>query len=100
MVSQAFVIEQLKTNLLGLRAVTDLHLAVRMDALQTQATDIKTRFPKIFKGLGTLAGEYNIQLHPDANPHAIFRTCSPTSPIKGLDRMEKAGVISKVTEGD
>ena len=103
---QAFVVDQLKNNLLGLPAITDLHLAVRTDSLQTQTTttnDIRKRFPKIFQGLGTLAGEYNIQLRPDAKPHAIFTPRHVPLPLRSkvaeeLDRMEKAGVISKVTE--
>ena len=72
---QAFVAEHLKHNLLGLPGITDLHLAIRTDSLQSQITapdDVKKRFSKVFQGLGTLAGEYNIQLRPNAKLHAIF----------------------------
>lgn len=49
-----------------------------------------------------IAGEYNIQLHPDANSHAIFTPRHVLLPLRSkvaeLDRMEKAGMISKVTK--
>ena len=102
---QAFVVDHLKTNLLGLPAITALHLAIRTDSLQMQSTadDIQDKFPKVFRGLGTLAGEYHIQLCTDAKPHAIFTPRHVPLPLRPkvveeLDRMEKAGVISKVTE--
>ena len=102
---QAFVVDHLKTNLLGLPAITALHLAIRTDSLQMQSTadDIQDKFPKVFRGLGTLAGEYHIQLGADAKPHAIFTPRHVPLPLRPkvaeeLNRMEKAGVISKVTE--
>ena len=61
------------------------------------------RFPKVFQGLGTLAGEYEIRLHPDSKPLAIFTPRHIPLPLcpqveDELKRMEAAGVISKVTE--
>ena len=104
-----FVVDRLKSNLLRLPAITALHLAVRTDSLQSQSAGdlngdiIQKKFPKVFQGVGTLAGEYHIQLHPDAKPHAIFTPRHVPFPLRSnvaeeLDRMEKAGVISKVTE--
>ena len=103
------MVDRLKSNLLGLPAITALHLAVRTDSLQSQSAGdlngdiIQKKFPQVFQGLGTLAGEYHIQLHPDAKPHAIFTPRHVPFPLRSnvaeeLDRMEKAGVISKVTE--
>ncbi len=46
------------------------HLVVRTDAFQMQSTRdlfIK-KFPKIFHGLGTIAGQYHINLQFDAKP--------------------------------
>ena len=104
-----FVVDRLKSNLLGLPAITALHLAVRTDSPQSQSASdlngdiIQKKFPQVFQGLGTLAVEYHIQLHPDAKPHAIFTPRHVPFPLRSnvaeeLDRMEKAGVISKVTE--
>lgn len=104
-----FVVDHLKSNLLGLPAITALHLAVRTDTLQSQSAGdldgdiVLKKFPQVFQGLGTLAGEYHIQIRPDAKPHAIFTPRHVPFPLRSkvaeeLDRMEKAGVISKVTE--
>ena len=63
----------------------------------------KRKFPKVFQGLGTLSGDYHIQLRPDAKPHALFTLHHVALPLRPkvaaeLERMEKAGVISKVSE--
>ena len=102
---QAFVVDHLKTNLLGLPAITALHLAARTDSIQapTLAENIQKKFPNVFQGLGTRAGEYHIQLRPDAKPHALFTPRHVPLPLRPkvaeeLERMEKAGVISKASE--
>ena len=71
---QGFVVDDLKMNLLVLPAITILHLAVRADNVQATVTaeNIRKKFPKVFQALGTLTGEYNIQLRPDAKLHALF----------------------------
>ena len=61
------------------------------------------KFPKVFQGLGTLPGDYHIQLKPDVQPFTLFTACHlplPLSPkvAEKLGEMEKAGIISKVTE--
>ena len=101
----AFVVDHLKSNLLGLPAITDLHLAVRTDTLHVQSANgaVQKKFPQVFQGLGTLAGEYHIQLRPEAKPHAIFTPRHVPFPLRPkvaeeLERMEKAGVIAKVTK--
>ena len=82
-----------------------LHLAVRTDSLQLKSDDdlIQKRFPQVFQRLGTLEGEYHIQICPDAKPYAILTPRHVPYPLRPkvaeeLDRMEKAGVIPKVTE--
>ena len=57
----------------------------------------------MFQGLGTLSGEYEIRLHPDAKPHAIFTPQHIPLPLHlqvedELKCMEEAGVISKVSK--
>ena len=72
---QIYVVDDLKSNLLGLPAIIALHLVTRTDSVQTETTENQSwlqRFPKVFSGLGNLSGDYNIQLRSDATPHAIF----------------------------
>ena len=57
---RVFVVNGLKTNLLGLPAITALSLAVRTDAVETETqqradeADIKKQFPSVFQELGNL----------------------------------------------
>ena len=105
---QVFVVKDLKRNLLGLPAITSLHLAQRLDAttcLETSlnAGDISKRFPNLFTGLGNLGEEYSIQLKPDATPYSLYTPRHVPLPLRGkvtdeLERMEAMGVISKVQE--
>ena len=99
---QVFVVEGLKNNLLGLPAITALHLAARVDTSNSE-TDICRRFPKVFKGLGNLGDEFAIKLKPDATPHALFTPRHVPLPLRPkvvqeLKRMESMGVNSKVNE--
>ena len=55
----------------------------------------------LFQGLGNLGEPYEIQLQPDAKPHALFTPRSVPIPLRKkvqaeLSRMESMGVISKV----
>ena len=64
---------------------------------------IKKKFPKVFEGLGNLGEEYHIKLRPNAQPHTLFTSRHVPLPLRPkvaeeLDRMEKAGVTSKVSE--
>jgi len=52
------VVDSLKTNLLGLPAINDLELAVRVDSVNNISTaDVKEQFPSVFSGLGNLGEE-------------------------------------------
>ena len=95
-----FVIKELKTNLLGLPAITALTLAARVDSASCE-TDIHQRFPKVFEGLGNLGEEFEIRLKPDATPYALFTPRHVPLPLQPkveqeLARMESVGVISPV----
>ena len=99
---QVFVVKGLKTNLLGLPAITALNLAARVDSANCDA-DIRQRYPKVFEGLGNLGEEFEIKLKPDATPYALFTPRHVPLPLhpkveEELARMEEMGVISKVDE--
>ena len=51
-VQQIFVIKDLKSNLLGLPAITALNLAARLDSTYTSL--VEDSFPTVFNGLGNL----------------------------------------------
>ena len=98
---QVFVIKDLKSNLLGLPAITALNLAVRLD--NTYTSLVEDSFPAVFKGLGNLGEPYTIKLKDNAVPYAL---CTPrTIPLPLLDKveqeltkMESQGVISQVNQ--
>ena len=96
-----YVIKGLKTNLLGLPAITALQLVSRLHTMQTK--DVIRQFPTIFKGLGNLGEEFEIKLKPDAQPFALTTPRNIALPLRPkveqeLARMEEMGVISKVDE--
>ena len=102
-----YVVSGLKTNLLGLPAITALNLAARIDTTAQDETDkdedVRKQFPKVFKGLGNLGEEYSIRLKEDATPYSLFTPRHVPLPRRAqvqeeLKRMEAMGVISKVDE--
>lgn len=106
---KVYVVEGLKTNLLGLPAITALHLAARLDVTANNNNDItasygeniRKEFPKVFNGLGNLGEEFSIKLKPDATPHSTYTARHVPLPLRPqveaeLQRMESLGVISKV----
>ena len=97
-----------KTNQLGLPAITALEIVTRIGAItadgHTFEEAVHQQFPSLFRGLGNLGEEYIIQLKPEAKPHSLF-TAARRIPLplrekvkNELDRMESTGVISKVEE--
>ena len=91
--------KNLKNNLLGLPAITALQLLMKVYSIQPG--NVHHSFPELFQGLGTLKGDYQIQLKPDAKPYALYTARNVPIPLHGrvkqeLERMEKLGVISKV----
>jgi len=53
-------VDQIKNNLLRLPAITSLQLLMKVDSLQPGK--VQQSFPKLFQGLGTLKGDYQIQM--------------------------------------
>ena len=94
-----YVVQGLKSNLLGFPAIQNLHLIQRVDSVTTD--DIKQRFAKAFEGLGTLGEEYTIKIKDDATPYSLYTPRKVPLPLREkvkeeLERMEAMGVISKV----
>ena len=60
--------QEICVNLLGLPAIKGFHLLSIFDNLECDPTTaIKQEFPSLFAGLGTLQGNYEIQVKPDAH---------------------------------
>ena len=99
---QIYVVKQLQKSLLGRPGILALDLIARIHALH-EVDKFAVRFPKLFQGLGTLHGEYCINLQEGAKPFALTtprRVPLPLMPkIKlELQRMEAMGVIKKVEQ--
>ena len=98
-----YVIHGLKTNLLGLPAITSLGLLCRMDAVACNSDTVHAKYPMLFKGLGTLGDKYTIELKGDAIPYSLCTPRHVAFPLREkvrqeLCRMDTNGVISRVTE--
>lgn len=97
-----YVVEELTRPLLGLPAIEALGLIKRLHTVAVQQEDVRVQYPKVFSGLGKLKEPYKIELEPDAVPHALSAPRRVPLPLREtvraeLERMEKMGVISKVT---
>ena len=79
-----FVVEGLRTNLLGLQAITSLRM-IRRICNMTAEEELFERFPKVFNGLGTIGKEYAERQH-----NSLRSSCtsehSDTTPTKGETR--------------
>ena len=98
-----YVIERLRSNLLGLPAITSLGVVVRVDTIDDTSTSIRREYPTVFTGLGKLGEAYKIRLKEGATPLLFFTPCHIPIPLRPkvkaeLERMEGMGVIRKVEE--
>ncbi|KAL6459873.1 hypothetical protein MHYP_G00316320 [Metynnis hypsauchen] len=102
-----FVIDNLARPLLGLPALTALHLVERMEEIDTPEVNgdpektFKKKFPKVFTGLGRLEGDCHIRLREGAVPYALTTPRRVPIPLtekvkEELKRMEEMGVISRI----
>ena len=100
---EIFVIQGLKTPLVGRPAISSLNLVARVTLIQGDQEAITKRFPELFEGLGQMTGEYHIKLQPHTTPFSLTtprRIAIPLRPRvkEELQRMEKLGVIAKVQQ--
>ena len=98
-----FVVQGLQRNLLSLPAIKSLQLVSQVDAIASNNYEVPKRFTPLFHGLGDLEDLYDIKLKEDAQPLAIFTPRNMPIPLRAkvkeeLDRMESAGVISRVSQ--
>ena len=99
-----YVVRDLEQNLLGLQAIEELKLLAKVAEVRHKPDDlgdITTQFPALFSGLGTLNGEFQPRLKPDAIPFTLHTPRNVPLPLRKkvkeeLSRMESLGVISKV----
>ena len=97
-----YVVQGLKSNLLGMPAIRALHLIPEVNAI-TEEQDWVRKFPDLFQGLGTLGEEYTIHLRENATPFALSTPRNVPLPLrekvkKELEQMEQLGVVRKVQE--
>ena len=97
------VIDQDVSNILGLSTCVELNLIQRLDAINTQTSDIVDLYSDVFEGLGCITGaSYHIKVDSNAQPvvHPPRRVPVTLRPKvqQELDRMEELEVIEKVEE--
>ena len=97
---EVYVAKRLTKSLLGRPTIKDLDLLRIVAAVHS---DPKGQFPSLFQGLGKLKDEYHIELMEDAKPFALSTPRRVAIPLmkrvrQELTRMEKMGVISKVSQ--
>ena len=72
--TEIFVIRGARQALLGRPTIEALELISSVQSVEkgTMEAKCKFKFPKLFKGLGKLEGDFAISLKPDAKPHAEY----------------------------
>ncbi|RXN12418.1 Retrovirus-related Pol poly from transposon opus [Labeo rohita] len=98
-----YVVAGLTQTLLGLPAIQAMRLVHRVNEVTQTDTDFKALYPSVFQGLGKLKEPYHIELEQGAVPYALSTPRRVPLPLRDkvreeLERMERMGVISKVTE--
>jgi len=98
-----YVVQSLKTNLLGLPAIISLNLVARVHQVEDTKASVLKGFPNLFQGLGTMGEEYEIRLKDNVRPRALHTARNVPIPLRAkvqaeLDRMQSLGVISPVDE--
>ena len=96
-----YVVKGLRKALIGRPAITSLQLVSQVNQVDFTKQKVVSKFPKLFKGLGIIEGEYNIQLKQNAAPYTLATRRRIPLPLKSqveeeLHRMEQLGVIRKV----
>ena len=99
-----YVVNGLRTNLLGLPAILALKLVAKLgETVEASPHTIVEINPTLFQELGSMVHPYDIQLQPEAQPYALFTSRNIIVPLplrlkvkQEVERMESLGIISKV----
>ena len=99
---EVYVVRNLHQQLLGCPAIEALGLIVRAHAIN-RSWSVVDKFPELFTGFAKLKQPYMIQLRPHAVPFSQCMARRIPVPLlqlvkAELDRMERLGVIAKVTQ--
>ncbi|XP_054290020.1 uncharacterized protein K02A2.6-like [Macrosteles quadrilineatus] len=103
---KVYVVAGLNEPLLGIPAIKSLNLITLRKAdtagLNSITLDsVLTSHPELFIGLGSIPGEYKIELNENAQPHSVRAPRNISIPLRSkveteLNRMLDLGVIEKV----
>ncbi|CAB0016247.1 unnamed protein product [Nesidiocoris tenuis] len=98
-VETAYISEDIDIPLLGRAACERLHLVQRI--FHVNVDNWYSEFPTLFKGLGSMKGEYIIEMKDNAKPYAISSPRAIPIALKdkvkeALDDMIEKGVIVRV----
>eukprot|EP00731_Ephydatia_muelleri_P032481 Em0024g25a len=70
---KVYVVNGLRTNLLGLPAILALKLVAKLEeTVEASLHTIVEKYPTLFQGLGSMGDPYDIQLQPEAQPYALL----------------------------
>ena len=112
---EVYVVKGVKSLLLGQPAIEKLGLipnipgAYRIKAINSEnpkldsKDDVLKAYPKLFKGLGKLKGEYTIRLKDDAKPFCLYTPRRVPLPLmkkveQEIAALAKSGVIEPIDE--
>ena len=92
------MVKGLRKALIGHPAITSLQLVSQVNLVNSSKQEVVSKFPKLFKGLGTIEGEYNIELKQNATSHSLATPWRIPLPLKSqveeeLCHMKQLGVI-------
>lgn len=103
MEEEIFVVRDLQTALMGRPAIEAIQLVSRVNTVHDSRQKVLKKYDHLFRGLGTMDGEYHMKLREGATPFAQTtprRVALPLLPkVKAeLECMEQLEVISRVEE--
>ena len=93
------VLEGANRNLLGISEIKSLNLLAVVNSINRDSFDVFSAFPRVFEGLGTMPGEFKIQLKKGTEPYCLM---TPRNIAAGLrekvkDEIDKM-LLMKVIE--
>lgn len=67
-----YIIDSMHTALLGLPALESLGIVKFVESFMPYTKKVEKQFPRLFRGLGTLEGDYTIRLAAKAVPYPLY----------------------------